>query len=76
MSAPRLLTIAEVTRWAAAVRGGNPLGATPPEVIRGFENVIATALNGAVDRRREDVEAIERESASIARHLLDQARRG
>jgi len=75
MTAPRILTVAEVQQWAAAVRAGSPVGAVPQEVIVWFENVVATALAGAVDRKREDVEAIEREAASVARFLLDQARR-
>lgn len=39
------------------------------------ERMIVTMQRGAVDRRTESVEAIEGEARSIARFLIDQARR-
>lgn len=76
MSAPRLLTQAEVEKWAAAIRAGHSIGSASTGAVVWFESVVATAMNGAVDRRREDVDAIEREATSVAKFLLDQARRG
>ena len=75
MSGPRILTVAEVQRWAAAIRESKPIGGASSVAVQWFESVVATALAGAVDRKREDVDAIEREAASVARFLLDQARR-
>lgn len=76
MSTPRLLTTAEVERWAAAVRAGKPIGGASPAAVSWFEAVVATALNGATDRvSRRDVDALEGEARSIARFLIEQARR-
>lgn len=71
MSTPRLLTLAEIAEWERSVRvltyGRHGLEA--------LDRVIATLRNGAADRRRESLEAIEAEARSIARHMIDQARR-
>lgn len=76
VSTPRLLTTAEVERWAAAIRTGKPIGGATPAAISWFEAIVATALNGATDKRTaESVDAIEGEARNIARHLIDQARR-
>jgi len=76
VSTPRLLTTAEVERWAAAVRAGKPIGGASPAAVPWFESIIATALNGATDRvSRHDAAAMEGEARSIARFLIDQARR-
>lgn len=74
MSAPRLLTLAEIEAWVADLcatlkRRGVPF--SDPFIDR----MAATLRNGAADRRRESLEAIEAEARSIARHMIDQARR-
>lgn len=70
MSAPRLLTLAEVEAWVVLMRKDLPSASLPF-----FANIAATLRNGAADRRRESPEAIEAEARSIARHLIDRARR-
>ena len=70
MSAPRLLTLAEIAAWDLMMRR-----AIPKEALGTFESIVATLRNGAADRRVQDAEAVEHESRSIAKFLLDQARR-
>lgn len=70
MSGPRLLTLAEVEAWVVLMQKDLPAASLPF-----FASIAATLRNGAADRRRESLEAIEAEARSMARHMIDQARR-